>query len=195
MADLEKIAALDGKLFSGEGDELFRLSKLAPGPIVEIGSLYGKSTCYLAAGSTDFVYSIDLWETAKYKTSPRWRRSKGKYRQHKPDVWERYSANIKAIGVDHKIISIKASSFDVGETWTIPIGGLFIDGEHTYEACLKDYQNFSPHVISGGWIAIHDYHKKVHAPIVKVVEEVLKPSGEWEEYQLVNRLFVARKKG
>ena len=194
MSRLADIERLRGKLFKGEGEELYRLAGLAPGPIVEIGSLCGKSTCYLAAGSSHTVYAIDLWETAEYQVAPRWQKLKGKTRRHKGDIYQEYLKNIKAIGVESGIVSIKASSFDIGKTWTEPIGGLFIDGEHSYEACLNDYQNFAPYVVGGGWIAIHDYHKKHHAPIVRVVEEALRPSGEWENYNLVNRLFVAWKK-
>ena len=194
MADLNKIKKLRGKLFEGEGEELHRLAGLAPGPIVEIGSYCGKSTCYLATGSRHTVFAIDLWETAEYKIAPKWQKRKGKTKRHTIDVYQEYLKNIKTAGVSDRIVIIKRSSFDVGKAWTDPIGGLFIDGEHTYGACLQDYQNFSPYVVAGGWIAIHDYHTEHHAPIVRVVEEVLKPSGGWERYGLVNRLFVAWKK-
>jgi hypothetical protein len=33
---------------------------------------------------------------------------------------------------------------------------LFIDGDHTYEGCLKDWTMYSPLVRSGGLIAFHD---------------------------------------
>jgi cephalosporin hydroxylase len=35
---------------------------------------------------------------------------------------------------------------------------LWIDGDHTYEGCKADYENYSPLVVPGGLIGIHDYN-------------------------------------
>lgn len=37
-----------------------------------------------------------------------------------------------------------------------PIDVLFIDGDHTYEGCKDDWDNFSPFVKPGGWVVFHD---------------------------------------
>jgi cephalosporin hydroxylase len=38
----------------------------------------------------------------------------------------------------------------------IPVGLLFIDGDHAYEGVKRDWELYSPLVKPGGWIAFHD---------------------------------------
>jgi len=66
----EKLSALKGFLRPIEGETLAKLASiiLSDQAIVEIGSYMGKSTCYLASGTTGaMVYAIDLWEKGNYQ--------------------------------------------------------------------------------------------------------------------------------
>jgi hypothetical protein len=39
------------------------------------------------------------------------------------------------------------------------IGGidlLFVDGDHSYEGCLRDLENWWPHVVPNGHVVLHD---------------------------------------
>lgn len=54
---------------------------------------------------------------------------------------------------------------------------LFIDGDHSYEACKKDYEEFSPYVKKGGLIVFHDIldnelHRNQGCEVWKVWDEV-----------------------
>ena len=40
--------------------------------------------------------------------------------------------------------------------WNMPIGMLFIDGDHSYEGVKFDYENYKKNVIVGGKILFHD---------------------------------------
>ena len=40
--------------------------------------------------------------------------------------------------------------------WRTPLGFLFIDGGHAEDVALGDYTNWSPYVVAGGTLAIHD---------------------------------------
>jgi predicted O-methyltransferase YrrM len=42
------------------------------------------------------------------------------------------------------------------KTWSSPIDFLFIDGDHAYEACRRDFEDWSPFLAPGGAIAFHD---------------------------------------
>jgi hypothetical protein len=53
-------------------------------------------------------------------------------------------------------IVIAARSAEVARFWTTPLGMVFIDGGHTYEAARTDYECWSPNVALGGILAIHD---------------------------------------
>lgn len=51
---------------------------------------------------------------------------------------------------------IHKESNEAVKKWTLPIKVLFIDGNHTYEGCKDDWDNFSPFVVKGGWVFFHD---------------------------------------
>jgi len=57
---------------------------------------------------------------------------------------------------------IHGDSKAVGKEWEgPPIDMVFVDGGHTYDACCGDILNWTPHVVDGGIIAVHDYDKAI----------------------------------
>jgi hypothetical protein len=55
-------------------------------------------------------------------------------------------------------------SFNVAPKWKGPIEVLFIDGDHTYDAVKKDFEDWYPLVNKGGTIMIHDSRKEKGSP-------------------------------
>jgi hypothetical protein len=55
---------------------------------------------------------------------------------------------------------------------------LFIDGDHTYEGCARDVQQYVPFVRPGGYFVLHDYYGwydkngSNNSPIKKVADEI-----------------------
>ncbi len=47
-------------------------------------------------------------------------------------------------------------SQDAGRAWTTPVDLVFIDGDHSEEACREDWELFSPWVEPGGVVVFHD---------------------------------------
>jgi len=167
-------------LSNKEGEKLAELSFQAKEKIVEIGALHGKSTSYLAQGGHD-VYSIDLWDMV----------SADDIRKEDYKDPENYQNFLKKTNAFENVIPIKGSSKEIAKIWRMPIGLLFIDGDHTYEGAKSDYHNYSPFIIDGGILAMHDYH---NPQVKEVIDKIVKPSGLWENYETVRYLFVARKK-
>jgi predicted O-methyltransferase YrrM len=162
-----------------EGEKLKQLSAIAKNNILEIGSLHGKSTRYLAQGAQT-VYAIDLWDMVAADDN-----RKADYTD--PQNYERFLNTIKEFD---NVVPVKGSSREIAKVWSKPIGLLFIDGDHTYEGARADYENFSPFIVSGGLLVMHDYHN----PAVRdVIETIVKPSGIWVNYKVIRYLFVARK--
>lgn len=62
----------------------------------------------------------------------------------------RKNPRVKGTKFIHKV------SNEAVKTWEAPIKVLFIDGNHTYEGCKDDWDNFSPFVVRGGWVFFHD---------------------------------------
>jgi len=60
---------------------------------------------------------------------------------------------------------------------------LFIDGDHSHDAVIRDFLNYVPFVKKGGYIVFDDYQDSVHSPEVKkavdALSVMLKPT-EWE---------------
>jgi hypothetical protein len=81
-----------------------------------------------------------------------------------------------------KFTLLKDYSFNLAKSFKEPFDFIFIDGDHSYEACLKDFQDWYPLIAKDGFIAFHDSaavtslpsaHKGYEGPI-RVVEELKK---------------------
>lgn len=71
---------------------------------------------------------------------------------------------------------LQCTSTELREHWESPIDILYIDGDHTYQGCKKDYDMFYPFVRKGGLILIHDtlFYKDI---IGKFFDEVKGEAG------------------
>lgn len=66
---------------------------------------------------------------------------------------------------------------------------LWIDGDHSYEACLEDYYAFKNFVRHGGYIAFHDIvdselHKNQNCGVHRAIETIMK------DYPIFTRLDI-----
>lgn len=185
----EKLQALDGRAFEPiEGRRLAHLASLVPSDqaIVEIGSYRGKSTCFLAAGAARGggarVYAIDIWDFGRDKLL------------NKKGVYQEFVEQVASVGLADRITPVKGDSVSVARVWNRPIGLLWIDGCHQYEAVLADYEAWSDYVVPGGWIAFHDYGRKKWPGVKQCVDNHVIPSGLWEDVRLHESVWSARRK-
>ena len=126
------------RLCPWETECLYYYSAMSKKGIVEIGRYNGGSTLVFAlCNPTVNIISIDI--------NPQ---NDGRLN----DIFKKLGVgqNVKLIVDDasnySKSLQMRENSFDF----------LFIDGDHSYEACLRDIQNFYPHLETGGLIAFHD---------------------------------------
>src|SRR5205807_2553955 len=61
-----------------------------------------------------------------------------------------------ADGLEDRVVVVVGRSADVARIWGTPLGLLFIDGGHTEQAAVTDYQSWAPWVAPGGALAIND---------------------------------------
>jgi hypothetical protein len=130
----------------------------APHVIVEIGAAYGGSATLFLLNSDVLVYSIDPFIpdpntgwcsnrqacinavragcTQHTESRKRWR------------LWQAYSND-----------AVKDWA-----TYPRPIGLLFVDGDHSYEACRADVDQWLPFVAQGGYMLLHDSRRLEDAP-------------------------------
>ncbi len=184
MKALEEIFKVPGMLTPTEGGFLYQLAQLESrnGVIVEIGSWKGKSTILLASGSMkvggEKVYAID---------------------PHKPlaeegyveDTEAEFRKNIEAAGVQDHVVPMVMTSEEAAKGWSKPIRLLWIDGDHRYEQVKRDFLLWSPHVVEGGIIAMHDTIRK-KGPKRVLWEDIFR-CNRFQKISIVDNITAARK--
>lgn len=157
------IDSVKGFLAPEEGTALYErcLESSVLGPALEIGSYCGKSTVYLGlacqtTGSTLFALdhhrgSEEHQLGEEYHDPELYDADIGKM-----DSFREFRDTVSRAGLDDHVVPLVAASAVVARNWQTPLGFVFIDGGHSLEAAQNDYQCWSPHVVPGGILAIHD---------------------------------------
>jgi MMP 1-O-methyltransferase len=163
-----KINALKRRTFKGfmADDEATRLYELAreaapQGPCLEIGSYCGRSAAYLGLGcqeSHGILFSIDHHQGSEEQQPG------GEY--YDPELFDPVTGRIntfslfrktlKELSLDDTVIPIVSRSAVAARFWRTPLSLIFIDGGHTFEAAFADYNCWTSHLLSGGYLIIHD---------------------------------------
>lgn len=154
---------IKGFLAPDEGARLYDLAITAAviGPCLEVGSYCGKSTLYL--GSACQLRGNHLYAVDHHRGSEEHQQGE---EYHDPELFDgdaqlfdsfrAFRSTLQRADLEDTVIPIVAPSRLAGRGWSIPLGLVFIDGGHSWEAALGDYQTWAPQVAQGGYLAIHD---------------------------------------
>ncbi len=173
------------ELSKKEREKLFDLAKGGPseGAIINIGHFYGGSSTILAKASKiagrEKVFSFDINN-------------------------DNYHASLEYLDknqVEDWIVFQHSSSEDASKNWSKREGPeirlLFIDGDHTYEGCKSDIENWSKYLVPGGIIAVHDYGnehlEESPSEIINAVYDCILTTGKYSNFECVGTLFLATK--
>jgi len=186
-----------GFLDKEEGKSLYEFAKLysQKGPCLEVGSYCGKSALYLGAAvkeNNQKLYSID--------------HHKGSEEQQPgeeffdPDLLDESKQGINTLpffldtidkaGLENIVIPIVSTSVQASEVWSEPLAMVFIDGGHSEKAANDDYDVWSPHLMKGGLLAIHDVFpnpKDGGRPPFNIYTKAIE-SGLFKELEMINSL-------
>lgn len=168
---------------------LYSMAKqCSQGVIVEIGCLAGRSTICLAAGSRDGsqvkVYAVDPFNggggvpngsehdmTALGSPDPQYYINQG-------ESFKPFQENVERFGLGNIIEPIvNYSELAHKEYPGDPVEFLFIDGDHRYNYVKLDIELWSPHLITGGILALDDYSMP---GVKRVRKELIEPSPEYD---------------
>lgn len=158
------------------------LGNIAPRTVMEIGSLMGVSTLWMAAALAELphptrLYALDLFvDLGPNDFCSVWLRNPQAYIAARlEDAGLRDYVSLHA--GDSKIIAPKlAAELDA------PLDFLFIDGDHSIEGCYADFVALEPYLASGGYLLLHDIFPEWcgwHGPSF-LLEEVIKPDTRFE---------------
>ena len=152
--------------------------------IVEIGVLDGCTTREMALVAKTEIFGID------------------------PLIPDSMAANFsgneeiirKNLSFYKKFTLLKDYSFNVVKSFQKPFDFIFIDGDHSYEACRKDFEDWYPLLSQDGFVAFHDSAPVVSVPSTykgyegpsKVVEE-LKRDTRVRHIETVHSITVFQK--
>ena len=125
--------------------------------VVEIGSWLGKSSLLLAKGiegkHRPVLYCIDPFDAGNAYFTETLTRVAASCPH---SIQEQFIRNMKKHGVYEIIKVMVGYSTDFADSFSEKIDLLFIDGNHEYEAVLRDYEDWSKYIKPGGIIALHD---------------------------------------
>ncbi len=190
-----RLSEVEGFLDDFHGYALLLLARDGPGigAIVEIGSFMGKSTCWLAIGSLEGnrekVVAIDHFEGSEEHQADGTAQSEAIVSTG--TSYPQFLENIKKVGVADHVVPFKGSSQEAAKDWEGPIRLLFIDGDHSYEGCKRDFWLWAPFVVPGGIIAIHDVG--YFDGSTQFYKELMSETEEYTELFTLTHLAIIRK--
>ena len=160
---------------------------IAPKHVIEIGSFIGVSSLWIASAMAEYqrrekLHCIDLFP------------------DHTDNPWcpgvvltdplNFMSNNMHTCGFQNHVTLHKGDSTqllpriarDIGEA----IDFVMIDGDHTLEGCIKDFDLIEPYVATGGYILFHDVFPDycgVDGPAFTLLDRIT-PSDRYEHCQI-----------
>lgn len=152
-----------GYLDESEGLRLYALAEQFGriGPIVEIGSYCGKSSVYIGAGAKaaqSVVVCVDHHRGSEEHQPGE--------EYHDPELYDADAGRMDTLRalrrtlhlaqLEETCVPMVTRSSTASKLWNTPLGMVFIDGGHSWEAALADYEGWHDKLAIGGVLAIHD---------------------------------------
>jgi predicted O-methyltransferase YrrM len=158
-----KARAAKGFMPDDEGALLHRLARkrLPHGPVLEVGGYCGMSAIYLGAAALEAggtVFSVDHHRGSE-ENQPGWP-------YHDPELADPvfgrldtlpvFRRTIADAGLEDQVVAVVGASTTVSAHWRTPLSLLFVDGGHTDEHVMGDYEGFGRWVAAGATLVFHD---------------------------------------
>jgi len=201
---LVKIAdGVKGFLDETEGRALYDTAAIAStmGPCLEIGSYCGKSTVYLGLAcktTGGLLYAVDHHRGSEEQQPGEeyFDTSLFDYDTFSVDTFGTFRKTLAAAKLEDSVVPIVSRSVTAARYWGTALSMVFIDGGHAYETVIADYEAWTRHIISGGFLLIHDIFEDPadggQAPY-RVYKKALE-SGDYTREPQVKSLGILKKK-
>jgi len=199
---LQYAGTVKGYMDVVEGLKLFDLAleASAKGPCLEIGSFCGKSSVYIGTackhkGTT--LFTIDHHRGSEEQQPGQL--------YFDPEIYDERTGRVDSLpllrqtlekaGLEDTVVPMITTSRVAAKNWATPLGMVFIDGGHSYEAALTDYECWGPHLVKNGYLVFHDIYpdpsKGGQAPYE--VYKLALNSGVYTELPMSGSLGILRK--
>jgi MMP 1-O-methyltransferase len=179
-----------------EGDALYEAAMLAgerfPGmAMLEVGSYCGRSTVWLGAAARacgTVLFAVDHHRGSE--------ENQAGWEHHDPTVVDPrvgrmdtlpiFRFTIYTAGLEDHVVAVVGQSPTVAAHWTTPLSFVFIDGGHGEEPARKDFLGWTPRVVPGGVLAIHDVFPDPADGGRPPYEQIFVPALESGRFRLVS---------
>jgi MMP 1-O-methyltransferase len=131
------------------------------GPLLEVGTYCGKSAVYLGAAARQagtVLFTVDHHRGSE-ENQAGWDHHDREVVDPETGLMDTlpfFRRTMLAADLEDVVVGVVGFSVPVARAWRTPLGFLFIDGGHAEDVALADYTHWSPHVLPGGVLAIHD---------------------------------------
>ena len=201
--DQTLIDRIKGFLDPEEGRGLYEIALEASrlGPCLEIGSYCGKSAVYLGSACREngaVLFSIDHHRGSEEQQPGEeyFDPALFDFKTFSMDTLPLFRRTLALTGLEETVVPLVSRSDIVARSWATPLSLVFIDGGHAFETALSDYDCWAGHILSGGYLLIHDIFEKPEeggqAPWE--VYKIAVASGRFEELPRIRSLGVLRRK-
>lgn len=208
MSTARRELALSTKGFmpADEGEALWDAALAAAAsvheaPMLEVGSYCGRSTVWLgdaAERSGRTLFAVDHHRGSE--------ENQAGWEHHDPEVVDPRTGRMDTLpffrrtmheaDLESSVIALVGRSPQAAATWTTPLSFLFVDGGHGEEPARLDFEGWTPHVASGGTLAIHDVFPDPADGGRPPYEQIYLPaleSGRFSEVSATGSLRVLRR--
>jgi predicted O-methyltransferase YrrM len=186
-----------------EGEALYdaAMSLTVDGPLLEVGSYCGKSSLYLGGAARErgsVLFAVDHHRGSE--------ENQAGWDWHEPDLVDpavgkmdtlpTFRRTVHDAGLEGWVVAVVADSPTLARFWATPLALLFIDGGHGEEPARRDYETWTPHVVAGGLLCIHDVFPDPADGGRPPYEQIYRPaleSGRFEELRAVGSLRVLQR--
>jgi len=164
--DFAWVDEIKGFLDPEEGHRLYETALVAAqmGPCLEIGSYCGKSAIYLGRACKEIgavLFSVDHHRGSEEQQPGEEYFDPALFdvRTFGVDTFGHFRRTLRLAELEETVVPIVAPSALAARGWATPLALVFIDGGHAYETVRADYDGWARHVLSGGYLLIHDIFK------------------------------------
>jgi predicted O-methyltransferase YrrM len=164
--DAKLLSSIKGFLDEDEGRCLYEIARKASrlGPCLEIGGYCGKSTIYIGAAcktNDGIVYSIDHHRGSEEQQPGQEYFDPGLFdpKTGRVDTFQEFRKTLEKADLEDTVVAMVCRSDVAARLWATRLAMVFIDGGHSAEAAITDYECWARHILPGGYLLIHDIFK------------------------------------
>ena len=193
---------IKGFLSKEEGKKLQEIFKKVHtlGPVLEVGTYCGKSALCFAKIAKDFdstVFTVDHHTGSEEHQLGEEYHDRDLYdnRLHKFNTLPELLSNLIGSGLGSYIIPIVNDSVSSSKNFKKDVSVLFIDGGHSLQAAINDYDSWKDKIAIGGYLLIHDVFPNPAdggRPPFEIYN-LAKKSGKFEDLGIFKTLAMLKK--